>query len=211
MAKDRDAWTVHVNRARKGRDAPSPEVGSPGRARTCDILINSQALYRLSYRGIKQLQTARAILPRGMLPRARLAPRCALPFASSAAPDRTAGRHLECARDPIVDDQHDGDTIATVDGRGPSVPLARAQKGPRRHNGQDVACTVMVHPRAADRGLALGREERGGRLEEGSQIWALAQPAPAAGDLQGRRERLTLSRAGMHGRSSAPRGGREVA
>jgi hypothetical protein len=28
------------------------KVGSPGRARTCDILINSQALYRLSYRGI---------------------------------------------------------------------------------------------------------------------------------------------------------------
>jgi Phage integrase family len=27
-------------------------VGSPGRSRTCDILINSQALYRLSYRGI---------------------------------------------------------------------------------------------------------------------------------------------------------------
>jgi len=27
-------------------------VGSPGRARTCDILINSQALYRLSYRGV---------------------------------------------------------------------------------------------------------------------------------------------------------------
>ena len=26
--------------------------GSPGRTRTCDILINSQALYRLSYRGI---------------------------------------------------------------------------------------------------------------------------------------------------------------
>ncbi len=28
------------------------KVGSPGRTRTCDILINSQALYRLSYRGI---------------------------------------------------------------------------------------------------------------------------------------------------------------
>ncbi len=27
------------------------KVGSPGRPRTCDILINSQALYRLSYRG----------------------------------------------------------------------------------------------------------------------------------------------------------------
>ena len=28
------------------------KVGSPGRTRTCDILINSQALYRLSYRGV---------------------------------------------------------------------------------------------------------------------------------------------------------------
>jgi integrase len=28
------------------------KVGSPGRARTCDFLINSQALYRLSYRGV---------------------------------------------------------------------------------------------------------------------------------------------------------------
>jgi len=28
-------------------------VGSPGRSRTCDILINSQALYRLSYRGTR--------------------------------------------------------------------------------------------------------------------------------------------------------------
>ena len=28
------------------------EVGSPGWARTSDILINSQALYRLSYRGV---------------------------------------------------------------------------------------------------------------------------------------------------------------
>ena len=28
-------------------------VGSPGWTRTSDILINSQALYRLSYRGVK--------------------------------------------------------------------------------------------------------------------------------------------------------------
>ncbi len=28
------------------------EVGSPGWTRTSDILINSQALYQLSYRGI---------------------------------------------------------------------------------------------------------------------------------------------------------------
>ncbi len=33
------------------------KVGSPGRARTCDILINSQALYRLSYRGMSNLNT----------------------------------------------------------------------------------------------------------------------------------------------------------
>jgi hypothetical protein len=31
---------------------PRERDGSPGRARTCDILINSQALYRLSYRGM---------------------------------------------------------------------------------------------------------------------------------------------------------------
>jgi hypothetical protein len=28
-------------------------IGSPGRSRTCDILINSQALYQLSYRGTR--------------------------------------------------------------------------------------------------------------------------------------------------------------
>ena len=27
-------------------------IGSPGRTRTCDMLINSQPLYQLSYRGI---------------------------------------------------------------------------------------------------------------------------------------------------------------
>jgi hypothetical protein len=32
-------------------------VGSPGRSRTCDILINSQALYRLSYRGMPKFTT----------------------------------------------------------------------------------------------------------------------------------------------------------
>ena len=32
------------------------KVGSPGWTRTSDILINSQALYRLSYRGIEQLR-----------------------------------------------------------------------------------------------------------------------------------------------------------
>lgn len=29
------------------------EVGSPGRARTADLVINSHSLYRLSYRGTK--------------------------------------------------------------------------------------------------------------------------------------------------------------
>ena len=31
-------------------------AGSPNRARTCDIMINSHALYRLSYRGIPSIQ-----------------------------------------------------------------------------------------------------------------------------------------------------------
>ena len=36
-------------------------IGSPGWARTSDILINSQALYRLSYRGVTL--AGRFILP----------------------------------------------------------------------------------------------------------------------------------------------------
>ena len=32
------------------------KFGSPNRARTCDIMINSHALYRLSYRGIPSIQ-----------------------------------------------------------------------------------------------------------------------------------------------------------
>ena len=40
------------------------QIGSPGWTRTSDILINSQALYRLSYRGIADLQVTRLILPR---------------------------------------------------------------------------------------------------------------------------------------------------
>jgi integrase len=36
---------------------PFEKIGSPGRARTCDILINSQALYRLSYRGVTRDST----------------------------------------------------------------------------------------------------------------------------------------------------------
>src|SRR5438876_2669853 len=45
-------------RACRGRGSVSElvvEVGSPGWARTSDPLINSQVLYRLSYRGIQQL------------------------------------------------------------------------------------------------------------------------------------------------------------
>src|SRR5688572_21445861 len=39
------------------RERNSRKDGSPGRARTCDILINSQALYRLSYRGVTRDST----------------------------------------------------------------------------------------------------------------------------------------------------------
>ena len=35
-----------------GRSEVFVVIGSPGWARTSDILINSQALYRLSYRGV---------------------------------------------------------------------------------------------------------------------------------------------------------------
>jgi hypothetical protein len=39
-------------------------VGSPGWARTSDFLINSQALYRLSYRGMPvPIECCEAILP----------------------------------------------------------------------------------------------------------------------------------------------------
>jgi hypothetical protein len=34
------------------------ENGSPGRARTADLVINSHPLYQLSYRGIENLQAA---------------------------------------------------------------------------------------------------------------------------------------------------------
>jgi hypothetical protein len=37
---------------------PADNIGSPGWTRTSDILINSQALYRLSYRGIRRLALA---------------------------------------------------------------------------------------------------------------------------------------------------------
>ena len=39
-------------------------IGSPGWARTSDPLINSQVLYRLSYRGIPDLRADRRIVPR---------------------------------------------------------------------------------------------------------------------------------------------------
>ena len=36
--------------------------GSPGRARTADLVINSHPLYQLSYRGIENLARGRIIL-----------------------------------------------------------------------------------------------------------------------------------------------------
>ena len=38
-----------------GIDIITDASGSPGRARTADILVNSQSLYLLSYRGISNL------------------------------------------------------------------------------------------------------------------------------------------------------------
>src|ERR1043166_2253221 len=35
----------------------SKKVGSPGRTRTCDLVINSHPLYRLSYRGVTATDT----------------------------------------------------------------------------------------------------------------------------------------------------------
>ena len=39
-------------------EEPIEKVGSPGWTRTSDILINSQALYRLSYRGVRAADSA---------------------------------------------------------------------------------------------------------------------------------------------------------
>ena len=51
------------NRVQKGLQALEV-VGSPGWARTSDFLINSQALYRLSYRGMPvPIECCEAILP----------------------------------------------------------------------------------------------------------------------------------------------------
>ena len=38
--------------------APRRKIDSPGRTRTCDMLINSQPLYRLSYRGMRLLYSS---------------------------------------------------------------------------------------------------------------------------------------------------------
>ena len=52
----RDARAAVHRVIRRTADRRNPErVGSPGWARTSDILINSQALYRLSYRGVTRL------------------------------------------------------------------------------------------------------------------------------------------------------------
>ena len=53
--------TVHDNRSRRTmtRKPKKSHVklnGSPGRARTADLVINSHPLYQLSYRGIENLQ-----------------------------------------------------------------------------------------------------------------------------------------------------------
>jgi hypothetical protein len=45
--------------------------GSPGRARTADLMINSHPLYRLSYRGINFLSSSMARPERFELPTAR--------------------------------------------------------------------------------------------------------------------------------------------
>ena len=50
------SFSVRACRTRGGTSEVRVVVGSPGRARTCDILINSQALYRLSYRGVTPLR-----------------------------------------------------------------------------------------------------------------------------------------------------------
>jgi hypothetical protein len=34
----------------------TPEIGSPGRTRTCDHSVNSRTLYQLSYRGTRVLK-----------------------------------------------------------------------------------------------------------------------------------------------------------
>ncbi len=46
-------------------------LGSPGRARTADLVINSHPLYRLSYRGINLINSSMARLERFELPTAR--------------------------------------------------------------------------------------------------------------------------------------------
>ena len=48
------AEQVEPNRRVVGVDDPQllEKVGSPGRTRTCDLVINSHPLYRLSYRGV---------------------------------------------------------------------------------------------------------------------------------------------------------------
>ena len=47
-----------------GRVERKPKIlnGSPGRARTADLVINSHPLYQLSYRGIENLARGRIIL-----------------------------------------------------------------------------------------------------------------------------------------------------
>ena len=48
----------------EGVVASSGDVGSPGRTRTCDLVINSHPLYRLSYRGVfAELQHAAGDAP----------------------------------------------------------------------------------------------------------------------------------------------------
>ena len=53
-------WTGTLREMREIVNEPSgsscgvEEGGSPGWARTSDFLINSQALYRLSYRGVSE-------------------------------------------------------------------------------------------------------------------------------------------------------------
>src|SRR5438067_12048543 len=51
-SQSRFGFSARVRRERGSASEVCVVVGSPGWARTSDFLINSQALYRLSYRGV---------------------------------------------------------------------------------------------------------------------------------------------------------------
>ncbi len=74
-----DGNRPHIASGREKTDALSLSyacIGSPSRIRTCDSLINSQVLYRLSYRGIigpdDMIRTCDILLPKQALYQAEL-------------------------------------------------------------------------------------------------------------------------------------------